>query len=34
VEFVPGGVHLTPDSGFGAWPRILEWSWGDQEMPS
>lgn len=26
VEPVPGGGHLTPDSGFGPWPRILEWT--------
>jgi predicted alpha/beta hydrolase family esterase len=26
VESVPGGGHLTPDSGFGPWPRILHWA--------
>lgn len=25
VELVPGGGHLIPDSGFGRWPRILDW---------
>ena len=28
VESVAGGGHLTPDSGFGPWPRILEWAVG------
>jgi predicted alpha/beta hydrolase family esterase len=26
VEPVPGGGHLTPDFGFGPWPRILQWA--------
>lgn len=26
VEVVAGGGHLVPASGFGPWPRILEWS--------
>jgi predicted alpha/beta hydrolase family esterase len=26
VELVPGGGHLVPASGFGPWPRILEWA--------
>ena len=26
VETVPGGGHLVPASGFGPWPRILEWA--------
>jgi predicted alpha/beta hydrolase family esterase len=26
VESVPAGGHLTPDFGFGPWPRILEWT--------
>jgi predicted alpha/beta hydrolase family esterase len=34
VELVPGGAHLTPDSGFGGWPRILEWAMRDREVPS
>ncbi|WP_309710811.1 alpha/beta hydrolase [Pseudolysinimonas sp.] len=34
VEPVPGGGHLTPDSGFGPWPRILEWTLADPEVPS
>lgn len=34
VETVPGGEHLTPDSGFGMWPRILEWSLTGEVMPS
>lgn len=25
VETVPGGGHLIPDSGYGEWPRMLEW---------
>lgn len=28
VEVVPGGGHLIPDSGFGRWPRILDWVTG------
>ncbi|WP_395639449.1 RBBP9/YdeN family alpha/beta hydrolase [Pseudolysinimonas sp.] len=28
VEAVPGGGHLVPASGFGPWPRILEWTLG------
>ena len=30
VEAVPGGGHLVPASGFGPWPRILEWASGDK----
>lgn len=26
VETVPGGGHLIPASGFGPWPRMLEWA--------
>lgn len=26
VELVPGGGHLVPASGFGPWPRILDWA--------
>lgn len=26
VELVPGGGHLIPASGFGPWPRILDWA--------
>jgi uncharacterized protein len=25
VELVPRGGHLVPETGFGEWPRILEW---------
>jgi predicted alpha/beta hydrolase family esterase len=25
TEFVLGGGHLDPDSGYGAWPSILQW---------
>jgi predicted alpha/beta hydrolase family esterase len=28
VEQVPGGGHLVPSSGFGPWPRILDWATG------
>jgi predicted alpha/beta hydrolase family esterase len=28
VETVLGGGHLTPATGFGPWPRILEWATG------
>lgn len=28
VELVPGGGHLVPSSGFGPWPRILDWASG------
>lgn len=28
VEFVELGGHLTPDTGFGPWPRILDWTRG------
>lgn len=34
VESVPGGGHLIPDSGFGQWPRILEWSLAGDGVPS
>lgn len=34
VEPVPGGGHLTPASGFGPWPRILEWTLARREMRS
>lgn len=34
VEAVPAGEHLTPDSGFGAWPRILEWTLPGEEVTS
>jgi predicted alpha/beta hydrolase family esterase len=34
VELVAGGGHLTPDSGFGPWPRILEWALRGTEVPS
>jgi len=34
VEFVSGGRHLTPDSGFGPWPRILEWALDAPQVPS
>lgn len=29
VETVPGGGHLIPSSGFGPWPRMLEWALGE-----
>lgn len=29
VELVPGGGHLVPSSGFGPWPRILDWALGE-----
>ncbi len=29
VELVPGGGHLIPATGFGPWPRMLEWALGD-----
>ncbi|GHB06204.1 RBBP9/YdeN family alpha/beta hydrolase [Streptomyces termitum] len=25
TDFVPGGEHLNPDSGYGPWPAVLEW---------
>ncbi|MEU6928108.1 alpha/beta hydrolase [Streptomyces sp. NPDC046385] len=25
MDEVPDGAHLTPDSGYGAWPSVLEW---------
>jgi len=28
VETVPGGGHLIPATGFGPWPRILDWALG------
>jgi len=28
VELVVGGGHLVPASGFGPWPRILDWATG------
>lgn len=28
LEVVAGGGHLTPATGFGPWPRILEWTTG------
>jgi len=34
LEFVAGGGHLTPDSGFGRWPRILEWVLGAPQVTS
>lgn len=34
VEPVAAGGHLTPDSGFGPWPRILEWALSGEKMPS
>jgi predicted alpha/beta hydrolase family esterase len=34
VEVIANGGHLIPDSGFGPWPRILEWSLGGREVPS
>jgi predicted alpha/beta hydrolase family esterase len=34
VEAVPQGGHLIPDSGFGPWPRILEWTLAAEEVPS
>jgi predicted alpha/beta hydrolase family esterase len=34
VEAVTGGHHLTPDSGFGPWPRILEWTRARGEVTS
>ncbi len=33
VEQVPGGGHLIPDTGFGPWPRILEWALAGEKMP-
>ncbi|MER5965148.1 alpha/beta hydrolase [Streptomyces sp. NPDC002057] len=24
-DFVPGGAHLSPDSGYGEWPSLLKW---------
>jgi len=32
VEFVPGGGHLIPATGFGPWPRILEWTLEDAKL--
>lgn len=26
MDEVPGGAHLTPDSGYGPWPSVLEWA--------
>jgi predicted alpha/beta hydrolase family esterase len=34
VEVVPQGGHLIPDTGFGPWPRILEWALSGEKMPS
>lgn len=34
VERIAGGGHLIPDTGFGPWPRILEWTLGTDELPS
>ena len=34
VELIPNGGHLIPDTGFGPWPRILEWTLAAEEMPS
>jgi len=28
IELIASGGHLTPDSGFGPWPRILDWALG------
>ncbi|MCT4357228.1 alpha/beta hydrolase [Streptomyces sp. Je 1-79] len=25
MDLVPGGEHLTPDSGYGEWPSVLQW---------
>ncbi|MEU6877703.1 alpha/beta hydrolase [Streptomyces sp. NPDC046712] len=25
TDVVPGGAHLTPDSGYGEWPSVLQW---------
>ncbi|MFD3941683.1 RBBP9/YdeN family alpha/beta hydrolase [Streptomyces sp. NPDC058579] len=25
MDVVPGGAHLTPDSGYGEWPSLLQW---------
>ncbi|MFB7374211.1 RBBP9/YdeN family alpha/beta hydrolase [Streptomyces sp. NPDC056222] len=25
MDVVPGGAHLTPDSGYGEWPSVLRW---------
>jgi predicted alpha/beta hydrolase family esterase len=34
VEVIANGGHLIPDSGFGPWPRILEWTLAGREVPS
>ena len=34
VEVIVNGGHLIPDSGFGPWPRILEWALDAPEVPS
>jgi predicted alpha/beta hydrolase family esterase len=34
VETITDGGHLIPDSGFGPWPRILQWTLADDEVPS
>lgn len=34
VESIAGGGHLTPDTGFGPWPRILEWTLAGAEVRS
>lgn len=31
VEVVAGGGHLVPDSGFGPWPRMLDWVLASRE---
>jgi len=28
LHVVPGGGHLTPESGYGPWPAVLEWALG------
>ncbi|MDT9691845.1 alpha/beta hydrolase [Streptomyces sp. P9(2023)] len=25
MDMIPGGAHLTPDSGYGEWPSVLAW---------
>jgi hypothetical protein len=25
VDVIPGGGHLDPDAGYGAWPSVLAW---------
>jgi predicted alpha/beta hydrolase family esterase len=31
TDVIPGGGHLNPDAGYGAWPAVEQWALGERE---